>query len=87
MYVDVLTEIERGTVRPTQIMYGVKMSWNPLQKTLEKLKAKGLIEEKSIDGNKISKRMYILTEKGDKVLNYLKNVNEILDPEITDILI
>ena len=87
MYVDILTEIKRGTCLPTQIMYGANMSWNPLQKTLEKLVAKGFIEEQPIYGNKISKRIYTLTERGDNVLNYLETVNEILDPETTDITI
>ena len=85
MYVDILTEIESGTVLPTQIMYGANMSWNPLKRTLDKLKAKGFIEEQSIEGSNISKRSYTLTEKGDNVLNYLRTVNKILDPETTDI--
>ena len=87
IYVDILTEIESGTVLPTQIMYGANMSWNPLVNTLDKLVAKGFIDEQSIDGNKISKRSYTLTEKGGNVLNYLKTVNRILDPDITDIII
>jgi len=87
MYVDVLTEIKCGTCLPTQIMYGANMSWNPLKKTLDTLVAKGFIDEQSIDGNKISKRSYILTEKGGNVLKYLKNVNKILDPDIMDIII
>ena len=85
MYVDVLTEIKSGTGLPTQIMYGTNMSWNPLKNTLGKLVAKGFIEEQPIYGNKISKRIYTLTERGDNVLNYLKTVNKILDPETTDI--
>ena len=85
MYVDVLTEIKSGTGLPTRIMYGANMSWNPLKNTLEKLKVKGFIAEQPIHGNNISTRSYILTEKGDNVLNYLKTVNNILDPDTTDI--
>ena len=85
IYVDVLAEIKSGTVLPTKIMYGANLNWTMLKKALEKLKAKGLIQEQSMEINKVSKRMYTLTEKGDKVLNYLKKVNEILDPETTDI--
>lgn len=40
IYVDILTEIKRGTGLPTRIMYGTNVSWNPLKNTLEKLKAK-----------------------------------------------
>jgi len=43
MYVDILTEIKRGTGLPTHIMYGSNLSWNPLKNTLEKLVAKGFI--------------------------------------------
>jgi predicted transcriptional regulator len=85
IYVDVLAEIKSGTVLPTKIMYGANLNWTMLKKALEKLKAKGLIQEQSMEINKVSKRMYTLTERGDKVLNYLKKVNEILDPETTDI--
>jgi len=87
MYVDVLTEIKSGTCLPTQIMYGANMSWNPLKNTLDKLKSKGFIAEQKIEVNKVSNRSYILTEKGDNVLNYLKTVNNILDPDIMDIII
>ena len=87
IYVDILTEIESGTVLPTQIMYGANMSWNTLKRTLDKLTAQGFITEQPIYGNKISKRSYTLTEKGGNVLKYLKNVNKILDPDIMDIII
>lgn len=85
IYVDVLTEIKCGAILPTQIMYGANMNWNTLKKTLEKLKAKGFIEEQAMEGSNISNRSYTLTEKGDNVLAYLKTVNKILDPDITDI--
>ena len=85
IYVDILTEIKSGTVLPTKIMYGANLNWTMLKKALEKLKAKGLIQEQSMEINKISNRSYTLTEKGDNVLNYLKTVNNILDPDTTEI--
>ena len=85
IYIDILTEIKSGTVLPTKIMYGANLNWTTLKKALEKLKAKELIQEQPMKINKISKRIYTLTEKGDKVLNYLKKTNEILDPETTEI--
>jgi len=85
IYVDILTEIKSGTVLPTKIMYGANLNWTMLKKALEKLKAKELIQEQSMETNKRSKRIYTLTEKGYKTLNYLKKVNEILEPETTDI--
>jgi len=33
------------------------------------------------------KRIYTITEKGDKVLAYLKKVNKIMDPDIIEISI
>ena len=85
IYVDILTEIKSGTVLPTKIMYGANLNWTMLKKALEKLKAKGLIQEQSMEVNKRLKSIYTLTEKGDKVLNYLKKVNEILESETTEI--
>ena len=78
MYVDTLTEIESGTVLPTNIMHETNLNWNSLKRTLEKLIAQGFIEEQPIDGNKRSKKSYTLTERGDNVLNYLKEANKIL---------
>lgn len=85
IYIDILTEIKSGTCLPTKIMYGANLNWTMLKKALEKLKAKELIQEQSMEINKSSKSIYTLTEKGDKVLNYLKKVNEILEPETTEI--
>lgn len=78
MYVDILTEIDSGTILPTNIMFGTNMNWNSLKRTLDKLKAQGFIEEQPIEGNNKSKKGYILTERGDNVLNYLKEANKIL---------
>ncbi len=85
IYIDILTEIKSGTVLPTKIMYGANLNWTMLKKALEKLKAKELIQEQPMEINKSSKSIYTLTETGDKVLNYLKKVNEILEPETTEI--
>jgi predicted transcriptional regulator len=76
-----------GTCLLTIIMFGANMNLNSLKRTLDKLIAQGLVEEQPIEGNKISNRIYILTERGANVLNYLKTVNEILDPETIDISI
>ena len=81
IYIDVLIEIKNGTVLPTKIMYGANLSWNTLQQTLETLTAQGFIEEQHMEGNKRSKNIYTLTRKGNKVLNYLKKIKEILEPQ------
>ena len=85
IYIDILTEIDSGTVLPTQIMYGANMNWNTLKRAIEKLIVQGFIEEQSIYGIKRSNRIYKLTERGDNFLNYLKTVKEILKPETVEI--
>jgi len=85
IYVDILTEIDSGTILPTQIMYGANMNWNTLKRALEKLIAQGFIEEQPIYGIKRSNRIYKLTERGNNFLNYLKTVKEILGPETIEI--
>jgi len=78
MYVDILTEIDSGTYLPTHIMHEANLSWTSLKRNLDKLLDQGFIEEQPIDGNKRSKKSYTLTERGDNVLNYLKEANKIL---------
>ena len=80
-----LTEIDSGTCLPTKIMFGANMNWKMLKMALDKLMAQGFIEDQSIYGIKRSNRIYTLTERGNNVLKYLKTVNEILEPETTDI--
>ena len=87
IYIDTLTEIGNGTILPTKIMYGANLSWSTLVETLELLKAQDLIEEHPIEGNKRTKRIYSLTDKGNNILNYLKKVKEILEPEALEIAV
>ena len=83
MYVDVLTEIKNGTVLPTRIMYGACMNWKTTKKILEHLKAQEFIEEQPLEKDKRSKNIYILTGKGNNVLNYLNKVTKLLETEKT----
>jgi len=84
---DVLTEIKKGTVLPTRIMYGAKLSWTMLREALETLTALGLIEKQQIEVNKKSKKTYTLTGKGNNVLNYFNLVKELLEPEIVEVVV
>lgn len=81
IYVDTLTEIKNGKGRPTHIMYGANLSWPMLKQTLEKLTAQGLVDEHPMEGGKRRRKIYTLTGKGDKVLNYINMMKELLEPQ------
>jgi len=83
IYIDILTEIKRGTVIPTRIMYGANLSWKPLEQTLKTLIAQGLIIEQSMDDDKRTKKAYALTEKGENVLKYFNRAKGLLELERT----
>jgi len=74
MYLDVLEEISRGVGKPTNIMYRCNLSWRPLQEILRSLIEKELIEENELDGRKY----YKVTEKGERILIYLRRVIQML---------
>jgi len=80
IYADVLTEIKSGTSLTIKIMYGTKLSWTTIKKTLETLTAQGLIEKQTLDGNKKRKNTYTITRKGNNALNYINKVKELMDP-------
>ena len=67
IYFDVLTEIEKGAVKPTQIMYHTYLSWAMLKKTLEVLIENGFVEEKKENKNT---RKYQITDAGRSALSY-----------------
>jgi len=66
IYFDILEVIDRGTSKPTQIMYRANLSWTILQDMFETLTNGGFVIEET---NKNSKR-YHLTEKGRNALSY-----------------
>lgn len=76
IYFNVLEVIERGTNKPTRIMYRTNLSWITLHEIFESLINGGfLTEEKS----KNSSRYYI-TEKGKRALSYhLKSLDGLVE--------
>lgn len=73
IYATVLEIIKNGETKPTRIMYGAKMSWKPLSRVLQELVTKELVqsvEHTSVERKKI---IYTITEKGDKILTFLKD--------------
>ncbi len=83
IYVNILTVIRSGTVLPTKIMYGAYLSWSTLVKALESLIDQGLIEVQKIEGNTRSNKKYLLTRKGNNVLNFFNDIKELIEPEKT----
>ena len=80
IYVDILTHIKSGVNISTRIMYASNLSWKPLCQILKSLIAQGLIEEHSVgEGNKRTKRIYSITEKGDTVLMYFNNAKNLME--------
>lgn len=66
IYFDVLKVIDRGTAKPTRIMYDTNTSWEVLGSTFDILiKSDFVREEKENDSLR-----YYITEKGRNALSY-----------------
>jgi len=72
IYIDVLKVINKGTQKPTRIMYRTNLSWKPLMKTLESLEDQGLV----IRGENGNRTTYRITDKGKSILGYFNRVME-----------
>ena len=72
----ILSIVREGKDKPTNIMYASNLSWKPTQKILSKLVEQGLLEMRIAPG--LSKRRYMITEKGVNVLDYFEKAKEML---------
>ncbi len=70
-----------GVDKPTRIMYAANMSWKPTQRILSHLVEQGLILEVLNTKGRQSRRLYQITEKGEKVLDYFERANDIMPLE------
>ena len=75
----VLRTVKSGTDKPTRIMYTVNLSWKPTQNILGSLVEQGLLELIEEEGNKRSKKRYVLTEKGIGVVDYFDGAKQLID--------
>lgn len=77
---DILRIIKDGESRPTRIMYGANLSWKPLQSLLTSMTSQGLIKEieMSRGKDKRTKKIYELTEKGNRILRYYLEVEKLI---------
>ena len=75
IYFDILTVVERGFTKPTEIIYKAYLSWEILNEALPILVTKGFLIEKLL---KNSKR-YGITNKGHKAIFYRRTSLEGFD--------
>jgi predicted transcriptional regulator len=75
----VLSSVRDGLDKPTRIMYASNMSWKPIQRILASLVGQGLLREIQVSGNRRSRVLYEITEKGVNVLDYFSGADEIID--------
>ncbi len=73
---NILSIVREGKDKPTNITYAANLSWKSTQRILSNLVEQGLIEMRIALG--LSKRRYVITEKGVNVLDYFKKANEIM---------
>ena len=77
----ILSAIEDGVDKPTRIMYAANMSWKPVQKILSRLVEQGLIVVMTNSKREQSKRRYMITEKGSKILTFFNDAKDLLQFE------
>ncbi|UCH37839.1 MAG: DUF4364 family protein [Candidatus Bathyarchaeota archaeon] len=78
IYFDILEVIQRGTQRPTRIMYKTNLSWTTLQEMFKTLIERGFIQIETEGKTKV----YSVTEKGKRALSYhQKSLEGLIKPE------
>ncbi|MEM2342104.1 MAG: archaellum operon transcriptional activator EarA family protein [Candidatus Bathyarchaeia archaeon] len=73
LYLEVLRTISRGVNKPTNIMYKCNLSWMNSREILNSLVEQNLVTV--IENN--NRRIYRITERGRKVLEYFENAPNI----------
>lgn len=77
--IDILQAIAEGAGRPTHIMYKSNLSWAVMRNFIKMLEEQGLVVSTVVEGRK----NYILTPKGNRVLETYANVRKQLEsPQI-----
>ena len=68
IHLEVLRVIEKGTCKPTRIMYSTNLAWNPLIKILKSLLQQGLIQSTK----KANRERFEITDKSRTTLSHFK---------------
>jgi len=80
--VEVLSQIKQGERKPTRIMYSANLSWKSLKEILDSLVSQELVEEELVGrSSKRAKKRYMITEKGEHVLEYYSVVSGLIEIE------
>jgi len=80
--VEVLSQIKQGERKPTRIMYSANLSWKSLKEILDSLVSQELVEEELVGrSSKRAKKRYMITEKGENVLEYYSVVSGLIEIE------
>ena len=80
IYFDVLEVINRGTEKPTRIMYKTNLSWTSLHEIFDTLLDGSFLQ---VD-EKLKVKRYHITEKGKQALSYhLKSLEGLIEPTPT----
>jgi len=75
LYLEVLDAIDKGTGKPTRIMYRTNLSWKPLMEILGSLQEQSLITSEK----KGSSMIFHITEKGKNVLKHLTRAISLIE--------
>jgi predicted transcriptional regulator len=77
----ILSAIQEGVDKPTRIMYAANMSWKPVQEILSRLVEQGLITIMTNPESEQSKKRYVISEKGSKVLTFFNDAKNLMQIE------
>ncbi len=77
----ILSAIEKGVDKPTRIMYAANMSWKPVQQMLSSLVKQDLIVVMANPESEQSKKKYVISEKGSKVLAFFNEAKNLMQIE------
>lgn len=80
LLITVLQAIKSGKAKPTRIMYEANLSWTLLKDVLSSLETQDLVEgiDASESGDKRTSKIYKITEKGEHLIKYFHNAEQLL---------
>ena len=79
---DILSVVDKGAQKPTQVMYRANLAWTALKSYLDQLVEEGLLEKRSGTRNEL-----VITERGKRVVESFNEIVGHLRPQTVDYLI
>ena len=71
IYRELLTHVHNGICQPTKMLYSTELPWNAFNQVMETLISQGLLVEVKDQGDKSNRKLYRVTERGEKFLENL----------------